>query len=323
MAAVTNAAREQTGKIASLMRSGVKNAMDNMNIGGSRYVTNADRSLRMIDEAYESPSRTGSPTSPSPDPSLVADLGAVQGRLRTPSAQLVQQNRFEANLSPVSLPPQPLRLINASSTPSLLTPDSKGARPAASLRSSSSLYASPSPANGAPSVQDSVSECNKFNDSGIGISDAHPSATPVAPSSLRQTVGILPGGAAVTRKPVPDNLNRPSRNLPAPAREPSASSMRVENDSPSYMTRMLGRKRVHPPVNTEWANVPAATQDLDFTISRAIMGVNRFDDSRHEMPVLPQRTGDPVAPVIDRTITPNIKAKKTEKDAQERLRGLM
>jgi hypothetical protein len=317
MVAVTSAAREHT---ASLIRSGVENTIDNLNIWGNRYVMNADRSLRMIDEAYETPSRTGSP---SPDPSLIANLEAVQERLRTPSAQSVHQTPFDDNGSPVSLPPQPLRVVNTSSTPSPLTPVSTGARPAASSRSSSSLHASPLPSNGARSTQESGSEGSEFKDSGVGISDVHQSPTGAAPSPHRPTVIIPPHGAPVTRKPIPDHFNRPSRNPVAPTREPSADSMRAQNDSPSYMQRVLGRKRIHPPVNTEWANVPATTQDLEFTNSHAMMGVNRFDDSRHEMPILPQRTGDATAPTVDRTITPNTKTRKTEKDAQKRLRGLM
>ena len=320
MATLTNAARDQTGQIASLIRSGVETAMENLNIGGNRYVTNADRALRVIDEGYETPSLTGSP---SPDPRLMADLEAVQERLRTPPAQLVRPNRPDDNGSPVSLAPQPLRVVNTSPTPNSLTPVGTGVRPAVSSRSSSSLYASPSTANPSSSSQLSASDSSEFNDSGVGSSDARQSPTGATPSP-HPTVENPPRGIpAVTRKPVPDNFNRPSRNPSAPAREPSASSMRVENDSPAYMTRMLGRKRVHPPVNTEWANVPAATQDLAFTNSHAMMGANRFDDSRHEMPTLPQRTGDAAAPVIDRTITPNTKAKKTEKDAQKKLRGLM
>ncbi|KAH3978336.1 hypothetical protein HBH52_108860 [Parastagonospora nodorum] len=320
IATVTSVARGQTEQVAALIRSGVENAMDNLNIGGSLYVTNADRSLRMIDEAYETSSR---PESRSSNSSLVADLEAVQERLRTPCAQSMQQARSEDNGSPVSLPARPLRVVNTSSTPSPLTPVSTATRPAPSVRRSSQSHSLPSPAYRHPSVLESSSEGSEFHDSGVCQSDVQSSPSGAAPSPPRPAVGIPPHSASVTRKPMPDRFNRPSRNQLAPIREPSADSMRAQSDSPSYMQRVLGRKRVHPPVNTEWANVPAATQDLEFTNSHAMMGVNRFDDSRHEMPILPQRTGDAAAPTIDRTITPNTKAKKTEKDAQKRLRGLM
>ncbi|KAH5707716.1 hypothetical protein HBI20_201380 [Parastagonospora nodorum] len=320
IAAVTSVARGQTEQVAALIRSGVENAMGNLNIGGSCYVTNADRSLRIIDEAYETSSR---PESRSSNSSLVADLEAVQERLRTPCAQSMQQARSNDSESPVSLPAQPWRVVNTSSTPSPLTPVSTATRPAPSVRRSSPSQSLPSSAYRAPSVLESSSEGSEFHDSGLGQSDVQSSPSGAAPSPPRPAVGIPPHSASVTRKPMPDRFNRPSRNQLAPTREPPADSMRAQSDSPSYMQRVLGRKRVHPLVNTEWANVPAATQDLEFTNSHAMMGVNRFDDSRHEMPILPQRTGDAAVPTIDRTITPNTKAKKTEKDAQKRLRGLM
>jgi hypothetical protein len=67
--------------------------------------------------------------------------------------------------------------------------------------------------------------------------------------------------------------------------------------------------------------VPAADQNLAYTNSRAMMSADRFDDTRTEMPIVAQRTGDAAQPAIDRSLTPNTRAKKVEKDNQKRLRG--
>jgi hypothetical protein len=90
--------------------------------------------------------------------------------------------------------------------------------------------------------------------------------------------------------------------------------MRAENDSPTYMLRTLTRKHVHPPVNTAWGDVPTADQNLAFINSRAMIGANRFDNTRTEMPIMPQRTDDTEQSTVDRSLTPITRAKKAEKD---------
>jgi len=81
---------------------------------------------------------------------------------------------------------------------------------------------------------------------------------------------------------------------------------------------------VHPSYNTEWANVPTADQRLDHLNSRSMQDIDRFGTgAMTEMPVLPGGNGENLQQEVDRSMTPNTKAKKMEKDAQKRLRGRM
>lgn len=85
----------------------------------------------------------------------------------------------------------------------------------------------------------------------------------------------------------------------------------------------MGRKHVHPPLNTDLANVPTGDQNLAYTNSRAMMDLDSLGAGfRAGVPVLPVKGGDAVKEV-DRRLTPNSRSKKVEKDDQKRIRGLM
>jgi hypothetical protein len=64
---------------------------------------------------------------------------------------------------------------------------------------------------------------------------------------------------------------REQHPVPSPAADrdhtQSVSSMCGQPDTPSYQNRILTRTFQHPPLNTDWGNVPTATQSLLYTNS--------------------------------------------------------
>jgi hypothetical protein len=311
-----------------------------LNIGSGRYFSAAESEPRVMDGGYEPPS-----CPESPNLELMPNLGAAQERVRTPAPELTLDNRPYPNGSPMTMRTRPLQLVTArtSSFPGM------PALPSVLSRSNSFLYANPSVTNGNQNVvqtRENTQGASTFEDSGVSTSNTSHDTRASTPSFLRvarnerlghQTLAppfSTPPLAQVRRRLVfvaaeipvqmslaqyqqyPVSIRAADRNSTN-----SPDSMRGQNDTSAYQKHSLGRRHIHPPLTTEWANVPTADQNLVSTNSRAMMDTDRFAHAiRTAMPVLPQQTGDTLETVADRSLTPNSKAKKTEKDAQKRLR---
>jgi hypothetical protein len=131
----------------------------------------------------------------------------------------------------------------------------------------------------------------------------------------------LAAAISTRRRPLPEQHPVPS---PAADRDhtQSVDSMRVQPDTPSHQNRLLARTFQHPPANADWGNVPTATQSLPHTNSQALMGANCFGDARTEMPIYsPRAPYDKPKPEVDRSLTPNTRAEKKEKNAMKAMRG--
>jgi hypothetical protein len=101
----------------------------------------------------------------------------------------------------------------------------------------------------------------------------------------------------------------------------SLDSMRNNAPSPEGISEELGRWRVHPAIRQDWDQIPPATIPLDQWNTRSVKGLGRgLDGVPAMMPTVPEREGDEKPVPVDRSITPNTRAKIREKDAQKYLR---
>jgi len=275
----------------------VQDGMEALNVR-----TGANRmSLEIDDDAVS--------RSVSPSPSFVSRLEHIDERVQAAAG-------IDRNGSPATIRPGPLHVVNPRSPSPPSTPRRR-----------------PVPDR----AQSIVRSASEFHDSGIftdsNVGHGQRSSTP---TPAPRTEGQPP--ASIRRRPVsvvssapePPGMTEGPQQYPVPIpaadreRTDSPDSMRAQPDSPDYTLAALARKHVHPSYQTEWANVPTADQRLDHLNSRSMQDIDRFGTgSMTAMPVLPGTTGDHAQQEVDRSMTPNTKAKKMEKDAQKRLRGRM
>tara|TARA_R110002003_G_scaffold805_2_gene21468 strand:+ start:323 stop:886 length:564 start_codon:yes stop_codon:yes gene_type:complete len=184
-------------------------------------------------------------------------------------------------------------------------------------------------------------------DSAVGMSNVtyNPRLGVLAPApragdqQLPQPVGghtlQTPPPFAIRRKPVASGSFTPVHSVQEapqqfPIATPRADEVRIDTpdslyvspDSPGYMKPTLARKHVHPPMNTEWANVPPAGQKLEHLNSRAMMDIDRFGHgARTAMPSMPEMSDRQAVVDAEGRLTPDTKARKAEKDMQKKLRA--
>ncbi|KAH7064372.1 hypothetical protein BKA63DRAFT_572280 [Paraphoma chrysanthemicola] len=202
--------------------------------------------------------------------------------------------------------------------------------------------------SGASQVELQAQGEGDFNDSAVGMSDVSLNPPPNAQEHTQRAPEVRhrsqanpqpssqpPLPVSMHRRPVSMASHGPGANVEEqrqqwPVATSQADMPRIDTpdslyacpDSPAYMKSTLARKHVHPPVNTEWANVPPAGQKLEYVNSRAMMDVDRFGhDTRTAMPNLPEGVGVRVRTDAGGRLTPNTKAKKQEKDLQNKLRA--
>ncbi|KAH7075106.1 hypothetical protein FB567DRAFT_553378 [Paraphoma chrysanthemicola] len=339
-----------TSRVASSSNNFLISGLNTIGLGRCRQADESDRFSLGAD--YDEESRPASP-SPTFAAALEETARRVQAQVKAP-LQLsrsgcvpgIDYDRGEAVVnrdgSPVPIRSGQLQLLTPR-TPSPPSPQMGQSIPARTPSMAISVHGS-----AASQAELQAPGEGDFYDSAVGMSDAslnpppntqnHAQHAPEArhgSQAIREPLPLSPMPVLMHRRPVSNASHGPGATAEEQRQQWPVATPEVDRsgtgtpdslyaypDSPAYMKSTLARKHVHPPVNTEWANVPPAGQKLEHINSRAMMDVDRFGhDTRTAMPNLPENVGVRVQADAEGRLTPNTKAKKQEKDLQKKLRA--